>query len=146
MRIVPTTVAVLATALMFSSLVGPAQAVSKYKSFDFLDIFGTPGKPAQAGSSGTDTIVYFGTCKNLLGIVSAGNADDDGFCLPYESLTGDQGVSASGATAGSDASCQITKSWSYGEYSEGGGSKTFTKPGDCSVWREKFEGGGSGEQ
>jgi hypothetical protein len=76
---------------------------------DYTDIPGTPGTPA---TKATDTIVYFGTCKNLAGIQQAGNADEDGFCLPFESLVGSE---ASSGTPGSGPSCAVTtstKSWS----------------------------------
>jgi hypothetical protein len=83
-----------------------------------------PGTAAIPPSKATNTIVYFGTCNNLAGIQQAGNADADGFCLPYESLIGSE---ASAGSPGSGPSCAVTtksKSWSQpsgGERSYGGG-------------------------
>lgn len=73
-----------------------------------------PGTPR---TSGTNTIVYFGTCLNQAGVQQAGNAGDDGYCLPFESLVGSEGNPGSGPT------CTITKT----KKSHGGGTPSFAR-------------------
>jgi hypothetical protein len=177
MRIIGATVAVVATAMILSSLANPALAAGKKGGGDnffnnfggFFDSFGSDNKrhppkfggpsfsgfpfgggyggggggkhhgkkgsasytdnPGSPGVSGTNTIVYFGTCLNQAGFQQAGNADTDGFCLPYESLTGNEG------SPGSGPSCTITTtSKSHG----GGGVPTYARGGS-----EGGYGGGS---
>jgi len=111
--------------------------------------FDNPGSPATEGTSPTNTIVYFGTCLNLAGFSQGGNAGPDGFCLPYESLVGNEGNPGS---PGSGASCTITttsKSGGGGGYpttsargsggSEGGygqpSSSSETVSGTCAAYQ-----------
>lgn len=73
-----------------------------------------PGSPA---SSPTNTIVYFGTCLNLAGYQQAGNAAEDGYCVPFESLVGNEGGPGSGPT------CTVTTT----KKSHGGGSMGYAR-------------------
>lgn len=169
MRIIRVSVAVLAAAVMLSTLASPAMAAGKKGGgdsffsnfgsvFDFgggdrrggsngyntpkpnnhfgwgdqndrkgkgkggkggghqgwMTFFDNPGTPP---TSGTNTIVYFGTCLNLAGFQQAGNAGDDGDCLPFESLVGSEGSPGSGPT------CTITKTTK----SHGGGTPSFAR-------------------
>lgn len=96
--------------------------------------------PGQQTGSDSNTIVYFGTCLNLAGVQQAGNAGADGYCLPYESLTG----SVKGATS---PTCTVTTTWGGGGHETpsfargkskgggGGGSKTETVSGTCAEYQ-----------
>lgn len=107
---------------------------NKHGNKSYQDNPGTPASP------GTNTIVYFGTCLNLAGFQQAGNAGPDGYCLPFESLVGNEGSPGSGPT------CTVTttqKSYSGGEMSfasssYGGGSATTTTEtvaGTCAAYQ-----------
>ncbi|MFY8030246.1 MAG: hypothetical protein ACOVO5_00270 [Devosia sp.] len=154
MRVIQTSVALLAAAALVSSMATPALSKSKPRpQQDFFEsisnFFGgshggggnggghhknktyndIPGTAAIPPSKATNTIVYFGTCNNLAGIQQAGNADADGFCLPFESLVGNEG---GGGSPGSGPSCAVTtksKSWSQPSGGEGryGGGPTWTE-------------------
>jgi hypothetical protein len=147
------TAAVLAAAAIVSSLASPVLAKSQPRPQNPIEKFFSgfsggseggghrgghhhhgkktytdiPGTPATEGTKATETIVYFGTCNNLAGVQQAGNADANGFCLPFESLVGSE---ASAGSPGSGPSCAVTTrsrpTPSLGRMSSGGSNGTET--------------------
>ncbi len=115
MRIAHAVAATLAATLLVTSFASPALA-GKKKLPDHFCVFGicydrnaaTPGTPGYGGHSAVESDVQFGTCKNLAGVVGGGNADEDGFCLPYDSMIGISAVPAQAGTPGSPESCTVT--------------------------------------